>query len=248
MVKKTTYHLVLSWGWVRWLAHIGMYKALFEANYSISRVSGTSAGALVGLFIAAWYEPSEIAAIFMKYSVFSLLKPSFSPYGLFSMETMEEVIREHIHYADLSELPIPLRVCVSDLDSGAPIYYESWNILKIIIASCSVPGIFVPVLYEGKHLVDGGLYDNLPVIVRSKEPIIGLHVNPIQYKKRNSTKDIMIKAIQILVNRDITAQSKQCKIFLEPPLLAAIGQSPLVNIKKIIRIGYEYAKEALWHR
>ena len=86
------YHLVLSgWG-VRWLAHIGMYKALQEYGYTIHSVSWTSAGALVWAFIAAGKSAQEIAEIFHEYSIFNLLKPTLSSYGIFSLSWSYEEI------------------------------------------------------------------------------------------------------------------------------------------------------------
>lgn len=142
------YHLVLSGGGVRGLAHIGMYRALTEAGYRISRVSGTSCGALIGLCIAAGKSPDEIEELFTEHSLFNFLKPAFSSHGLFSMSIIEKVITKYIPYRDLSELPLPLRVCVCDIRTGEPLYYDTGDIRKLITASCAVPGIFKPVLYD----------------------------------------------------------------------------------------------------
>ncbi len=143
-----SYHLILSGGGVRGLAHIGMYRALVEAGYRIARVSGTSAGALVGLCIAAGKSPDEIEEMFTEHSLFNFLKPAFSVSGLLSMSIIEKVITKYIPYRDLSDLPLPLRVCVCDIKTGEVLYYDTGAIAKLITASCAVPGIFKPVLYQ----------------------------------------------------------------------------------------------------
>ena len=235
------YHLVLSgWG-VRWLAHIGMYKALQEYGYTIHSVSWTSAGALVWAFIAAGKSAQEIEEIFHEYSIFNLLKPTLSSYGIFSMSIIAEAMKKYIPYDNIAHLPLPLRVCVSDINNAQVRYYEQWNIIDIITASCSIPWLFKPVLYEWYYLIDGGIFDNFPVPLDKNIPIIGHHVNPRSTTKCRNTKEIVARSLDLLVSRDIQTQSKLCTIFLEPPKLSSIQQSPFINIEKVIKIWYEYA-------
>ena len=211
------YHLVLSgWG-VRWLAHIGMYKALQEYGYTIHSVSWTSAGALVWAFIAAGKSAQEIEEIFHEYSIFNLLKPTLSSYGIFSMSILAEAMKKYIPYDNIAHLPLPLRVCVSDINNAQVRYYEQWN------------------------MIDGGIFDNFPVPLDKNIPIIGHHVNPRSTTKCRNTKEIVARSLDLLVSRDIQTQSKLCTIFLEPPKLSSIQQSPFINIEKVIKIWYEYA-------
>jgi NTE family protein len=57
-------YLVLSGGGCRGFAHIGVVKALQEANVELGGISATSAGAIAGAFLANGYEPEEIREIF----------------------------------------------------------------------------------------------------------------------------------------------------------------------------------------
>lgn len=54
--------VVLSGGGATGLAHIGVLKALEEAEIPIDYISGTSAGALIGALYASGYSPDEIKA------------------------------------------------------------------------------------------------------------------------------------------------------------------------------------------
>ncbi len=126
MTKKSHY-LVLSGGGIRGMAHIGMYKALVEHGYTITHISGTSAGALVGLFIAAGKTVEEMEQIVQEQSgfsgVFTVLQSFFSQYNLFTSKIIEKIIEQHIPYKNLEDLPVPLRVCVTDIDTGEVLYY-----------------------------------------------------------------------------------------------------------------------------
>src|SRR5690554_6439264 len=59
--------LVLSGGGARGLAHVGVLKALEEANIPIDYISGTSIGAIVGGLYAAGYSIKEIESFFLSY-------------------------------------------------------------------------------------------------------------------------------------------------------------------------------------
>jgi NTE family protein len=54
--------VVLSGGGASGLAHIGVLKAIEEAEIPIDYITGTSAGALIGSLYAAGYSPDEIEA------------------------------------------------------------------------------------------------------------------------------------------------------------------------------------------
>ena len=57
----------------------------------------------------------------------------------------------------------------------------SGPIVEAVTASCSIPIIFSPVVINGVHYVDGGLFHNFPVsIIREEcERIIGVNVSPL---------------------------------------------------------------------
>ncbi len=59
--------LVLSGGGARGLAHVGVLKALEEANIPIDYISGTSIGAIVGGLYASGYSIKEIESFFLSY-------------------------------------------------------------------------------------------------------------------------------------------------------------------------------------
>ncbi len=65
-------------------------------------------------------------------------------------------------------LPYPFRPVATDLSTGEMVVLEKGNLLKAVRASMSIPGVFPPVEWDGRYLVDGYLARNLPVdVVRS---------------------------------------------------------------------------------
>jgi NTE family protein len=67
--------------------------------------------------------------------------------------------------ASFDELPIPFRAVATDLGSIRPVVFASGDLVLAIRASMSLPATFSPVRHEGKVLIDGGVVDNLPVVV-----------------------------------------------------------------------------------
>ena len=67
------------------------------------------------------------------------------------------------------ELKTPLVVVATDLDNGESHEFRSGPIVEAVTASCSIPIIFSPVVINGVHYVDGGLFHNFPVSIIREE-------------------------------------------------------------------------------
>ena len=80
-------------------------------------------------------------------------------------------------------------VVATDLDNGESHEFRSGPIVEAVTASCSIPIIFSPVVINGVHYVDGGLFHNFPVsIIREEcERIIGVNVSPLIPQKYKQT-------------------------------------------------------------
>ena len=66
---------------------------------------------------------------------------------------------------DFDELPIPFRAIATDMVSGEMVVLDSGDISVAMRASMALPGVFSPVVTNGRVLSDGGMMRNLPVDV-----------------------------------------------------------------------------------
>ena len=66
---------------------------------------------------------------------------------------------------DFDELPIPYRAVATYIATGEQIVLGSGDLATAILASFSIPAAMVPVLIDGRMLVDGGIAANLPISV-----------------------------------------------------------------------------------
>ena len=89
------------------------------------------------------------------------------PKGLVQGQNLEMILKRLIlpvaTIDDFDQLPIPFRAIATDLGSGEALSIKSGDLATAIRASMSLPGIFKPVHYNGRVLVDGGIVNNLPV-------------------------------------------------------------------------------------
>ncbi len=94
--------------------------------------------------------------------LFSLFEPSFKG-GLFSLDKMEAEMHKFIPFENLEELPVPVSIVASDIVHGDEVVFTMGNIGRAIKASSSMPGLFEPVIWGDRVLLDGGLFNIIPV-------------------------------------------------------------------------------------
>lgn len=103
---------------------------------------------------------------------------------------------------NFSDLSIPLSIVTTNIDTGEKIVFREGNIIEAIRASIGIPGIFIPYKYNGMHLVDGGIIENLPIeVLENDNPIIAVSV------QMDVTKRIKIKKTFLFPNGTILSNS-----------------------------------------
>jgi NTE family protein len=236
-------NLVLSGGGVRGVAHLGAVKALQEHGVVLEAISGVSSGALVGAFLAAGYLPDEVLEIIRQHSLMSLLRPGWND-GLLSMKKLETVLKGYFPDDAFERLNIPLIVSCSDLTEGHTDYFSRGNMIRPILASCSIPVLFQPVEIEGDQLVDGGVINNLPVEPFQEDAItlVGINVNPWKTGvKVDSLASVMERSIALCAWHTVKSRRRFCDVFIEPQELEDFGVFETGRLDELYRIGYEAA-------
>jgi NTE family protein len=158
--------LVLGSGGARGLAHIGVIRALREhGRYQIASITGSSIGALIGGLHAVGKLDAyaEWVSGLTRGDVWSLLDFSFTREGLFEGEKLMRKLDEMIGNVHIEDLPLPFTAIASDIDRRQEVWLNRGSLSKAIRASIAIPGLFTPVEYDGRLLVDGGLLSPLPL-------------------------------------------------------------------------------------
>ena len=162
--------LALGTGAARGLAHIGVLKALKEAEIPIDMVAGSSMGAMVGACFAndgdiSAAEKMALQTGWRQVARILDLKLSFLGKGLIRGQKIEALLRSLIGNAEFKDLKIPFAAVATDVNTGKEVVIRKGSVIQAVRASISIPGIFIPATFEGKCLVDGGLTNPVPADV-----------------------------------------------------------------------------------
>ncbi len=190
--------LVLSSGGARGVAHIGVIEELLQSGHTITSVSGTSMGSMVGGMLAKGTLPefTEWLLNFTKMDVIKFMDLTTDRGGLIKGEKILKVLGEFIGDVDIEDLSIPYACVAADLIGHQEVVFTKGRLLDAIRASCSVPTVFLPVAVDNMLLVDGGVLNPLPLDLVSRTPgdlLIAVNVNstipyiPVQ-KKQDHTE------------------------------------------------------------
>ena len=92
------------------------------------------------------------------------LAPGLDPgheIGLF-LSRLALPYRRPLHFDDL---PIPFRAVATDLEAAVPHALDEGSLAGALRATMGIPGIFAPIVLDGRLLADGGLLNNVPADV-----------------------------------------------------------------------------------
>ncbi len=162
--------LVLGGGGARGLAHIGVLKVLEEEKVPIDIVVGTSVGSLIGALYCSGIPVEKIEKIgedvqwnkITNMRSITLLKLFLSE-QLLSTKKMEDYLALTIGNKRFDEMDKTLACIATDINTGEMIVLREGSVAFAARASSTIPGVFAPVEYRHRYLVDGGISSNIPV-------------------------------------------------------------------------------------
>ncbi|MCY7356342.1 MAG: patatin-like phospholipase family protein [Rudanella sp.] len=227
------------------MAHLGVLKALNEQGVRIDRIAGTSAGAIAGVMVANGYTPEEALKIVESSSFMKHLRPAWNRMGLLRIDTAIDLYRKFIPHDSFEGLKIPLHIGAVDLNEGDFDVFESGELIRPVLASCCLPGIFEPMLLNKRQYVDGGVLNNLPVeLIENKvDALIGSHCNPFGLTKPiTSMKGVIERSLILAVQSKTKERFAKCNVLIEPPELTSYALSDVKHAREIFRIGYQHTK------
>lgn len=159
--------LVLSGGGARGLAHVGTFRALWEAGVQPDVIAGVSAGAVFAVAIARGWSPEEVEAAARRLMVDggSPVDATLPTVALASGRKLTARIQDA--FADgglcLEDLWAPTMIVSANLTTADVQQHHHGLAWRAVRASVAIPGVFPPLAEPEGLLVDGGLVDNLPV-------------------------------------------------------------------------------------
>ncbi|HUI44525.1 MAG TPA: patatin-like phospholipase family protein [Nitrospirota bacterium] len=251
-LPKPKIALVLGGGAARGFAHVGVIRALEQEKIPIDMIIGTSVGSLIGAIYAN--NPNSFE---LEWTAFTLEKDSLFDYGILNALTsmgmakgdkLEEFVRTKIATTNIENLKLPFAAVATDLNRGTRVVLDRGSVAKAVHASSAVPGVFAPVDYEGRLLVDGGVLDNIPIdVAREKGADIVIAVdiseNVVNYNITNLV-DVMLQAVNIMFSENVKYKEKEADVLIAP----AVGNVAMLDFsqkKRCMQAGIDAVQMAV---
>lgn len=242
--------LVLSGGGVRGVAHIGAIKALEEYGISPSHIAGTSAGAIVGALYAGGHNWKAILDFFKTTEIFSINNYARSKPGFVDTEKFYDHFKLYFPKDNFESLGTRLYVTATNLLDGTLKIFHQGELIKPLLASAAVPGLFAPIPFQNGYYVDGGTLNNFPVdLIKMRcNQIVGVYVNPFEKVKITDLKhahNVLERAYHIMVANETVLKFEDCDILIRPERMADFSMFSLKNIDTLFELGYTETIQAL---
>lgn len=245
--KRPRVGLALAGGFARGIAHIGVLRVLREAAIPIDVVSGTSVGALIATAYCsgASLEVMERVAQETKFTDFGRWTPSWL--GLATNNRLEQFVARFSPVKRFDELQKPLAIATTDINVGLPVYYHGGPIGPALRASCAYPGLFVPVKYEGRTLVDGFLTALVPIegaLILGAELIIAVYLEAGASGEPRTFTDVLSRSFTIIQKHADLEWRKEADVIIEPDVTPYLWDD-FSKTNQLVRAGEDAALKAL---
>jgi NTE family protein len=214
--------LALGGGAARGFAHIGVIQVLEEAGIRPDLVVGTSAGSLVAALYASGKNGAELARLALAMDESAITDWAFPGRGLIRGEGLARYVRDHTAGRTIEQLPLPLGIVATDLDSGEGVLFQRGDLGTAVRASSAVPAVFQPVRIGAREYVDGGLVSPVPVrFARQMGAEVVIAVDISTTPEGNPTGDMMRLLLQTfaIMGRSINRfELKEADVVMRPRL------------------------------
>ena len=211
--------LALSGGFARGVAHIGLLRVLERAGIPIDCISGTSSGSLIATGYAAGVplDDMEKLASETSFTDFGRYTPSWL--GLATNKRLEAYVARLTPATTFEEMKIPLAISATDLKEGIAVYYTTGPIGPPLRGSCAYPGLFVPIEYEGRKLVDGFLTAPVPVegaALLGADIVIAAYLEAGSVEEPRTVADVISRSFTIIQRHADIGWRQSADVIIEP--------------------------------
>ena len=189
--------VALSAGGVRGFAHVGVLEVLDNAQFPIDYMAGTSMGSVIGGLYAAGL-PTEKLWELGNHITLSTITPDLNVMGLFrfvfekklpTSANLAKFFEEQLGDMQFEDMPIPFSCSAMDIKTGERVLFNTGPLAIAVRASMNLPGVFAPVEYRHRALVDGAVVDYLPVdsVKQMGADYVVASVTPFDFSSKTPT-------------------------------------------------------------
>ncbi len=220
--KEPKVALVLGGGSAKGFAHVGVIRVLEQEKVPIHMIVGTSVGSLIGSIYASNPDAFQLEWLAFKIEKSDILDFSivYSKMGPVQGAKLESFVERNVAAKRIEDTKVPFFPIATDLNSGETIVLEKGSMARAVHASCAIPGIFVPVTFDKRLLVDGGVTDNVACDIAKKKGadiIIGVNLQKdIKNYQIDSAIDVIAQSVNIMAREASRAKLECADVIIEP--------------------------------
>ena len=239
--------LALAGGFARGIAHVGVIRALRNAGVPIDVVAGTSVGALIGACYCAGVPLNDMQRIARTttFADFGRWTPSWL--GLANNLRMERYLERFTSIKTFEELTTPLAIAASDINEGVSVFYTRGLLGPPMRGSCAYPGLFVPIQFEGRTLVDGFLTSPVPVegtLLLGADITIAVYLEAGSFSTPRTAADVISRSFSIIQRHADLAWRQQADVIIEPDVKPFVWDD-FTRTDELIAVGEAAAQAAM---
>lgn len=196
--------LALGGGAARGAFHLGVLHYLEENNIQINAYSGSSIGSIISVSHASGIKAKEQLKIFASKDIRQALKFNYFRNGLLKIDSNNKIIKDLLPISNLEDIPKPVYINAYDTKAKKLHYFNEGDTITLCMASSALIPIFKPIKYKNMNLIDGGLFDNVPIrpLMNKNYDIFSVDLFPKKNshttKKSNPLKSIKKKVLKQL--------------------------------------------------
>ncbi|MGM0547579.1 MAG: patatin-like phospholipase family protein [Bacteroidota bacterium] len=229
-------------------AHVGVLRALEEAEIKIDCIAGTSIGAMVGAFYAFGMPVDEIEKIALELDWPDISRIAMSKRGLLNNNEMGKLLDQQLGDVYFKDADIPFAAVTTDISTGEKVILDEGDVSEAVKASTCIPVLFEPIQYNGRLLVDGGLKESVPLSAiqnMGAEYTIGVDLNAYRnYKRPENILDILNNTLEIALKHLANVSLNEIDLLIQPNL-SEFSRSDTEQVDRMIKRGYEAAFSSL---
>jgi NTE family protein len=249
--RTPTVGVALGGGGARGFAEIGVLRVLEAERIPIDLVVGTSVGALVGALYADSGKvlDAEFHAIALQpEDLFDYAALSVFSGGLIRGDKLRDFVRSHLKHANIEDMAVRFAAVAVDLEAGVPVVFDRGPAARAVRASAAIPGMFVPVVIDGRPYVDGAVIDPVPASVARRlgaDVVIAVAIPPeLRPVAPTNMVEIIHRSVSIMANEIAEQRAREADVVIRP----AVGNIAFDDFSKkreLIEAGEIAAREAL---
>lgn len=243
--------VALGGGGARGFAEIGVLRVLEQEKIPIDLVVGTSVGSLIGALYAdsgSVLDAEFLATEVTDEDLFDYRALAFLSGGLVKGEKLERFLEKHLRHRVIESMAVPFAAVAVELRTGRTVVFDRGPIARSVHASCAIPGVFVPVEFDGRTFVDGGVTEPVPAgpaRARGADVVIAVSIPAaVPGETPRTPVGVVYHAVSIMAAEIGRRSTRDADVVIEPDV-GDVAYDDFSQKRRLIAAGEAAARAAL---